>query len=104
MSCATWIPSLRWRRQLEEVGFYVFYGCVSLKGAIQGESLRIIGTRVFVSCPLVNFDLSSVLKSVKPLVFEGLEFQDAEGNVLYQTAKALRGHSYQGGGVLVERS
>jgi len=90
---------------LKTVGSYAFYGCSSLKDVSLGESLGTIGTKAFVSCPLESIDFSSALKNVKPLAFDGLEFQDADGNVLDQTADILRGHSYSGtGGVLVERT
>ncbi len=90
---------------MKTVGSYAFYGCSSLKNVELGPSMRIIGEKAFASCPLESIGFSPVLKSVKSLAFEGLEFQDVDGNVLKQTAKVLRGHSYSGtGGILVESS
>ncbi len=88
---------------LRTVGSLTFNGCSSLKEVDLGSSLRIVGEKAFVGCPLESIGFSSVLKSVKPLAFDGLVFQDADGNVISQTAKSLRGHNYLGtGGVLVE--
>jgi hypothetical protein len=90
---------------LKTIGSYAFCGNSSLKDVELGPSVRIIGEKAFATCPLGSISFSPVLKSIKSLAFEGLEFQDADGNVLKQTAKVLHGHSYSGtGGVLIERS
>jgi len=90
---------------LRTVGSYTFSGCSSLKNVVLGPSLRIVGEKAFVDCPLESIGFSSVLKSVKSLAFDGLEFQDADGNVLKQTASVLLGQTFAGSdGVLIAQS
>ncbi len=61
------------------------------------EDVRTVGVNAFAGCPSINeVALPSSLVKIGSTTFSGLTFQDADGNVIKQTAKALRGHTYSG--------
>ncbi len=88
---------------LRTIGSYAFYKCSSMEEAHSGQSLRNIGSHAFASCPDLEYiDFPDSLKKVGSKAFSGLTFQDSDGNIVSQTAKALRGHAFVGSdGVLV---
>ncbi len=60
--------------------------------------MRTVGSHAFGKCPIEGLYIPSTLTDMKSDAFGGISFLDASGNALERTARALRGHSFEGFG------